>query len=754
MAVTLIDEFVRGGGESSPWPLTSHTPVASGSWTGSSTIVINPDGYIRATTTAAAVRIAMFSGAYGSDDYEVGGVIKVIDGTQVNNRTNFLIRSTSSAGTDGYFAGIWNNGGSFGAYIQINDGAYSLKGSRTFTTSAGSTYYVVASCSGTTIAIAVRDNSTGQWLNTSGSFASATRTNAVTYTAPTSTGQYFGVQTYNSNDPITNGTHIDSVYRSALSEQPPTRSFTATPTSIPSNHAGNITLTLSGIATGWTSETFTVSGVSGTSKVSQSIASGTSATLVVTTGAGTGTLTISDGTSSTTITVAAPALSVSPSSGATNTTPTVTLTGTNTVWTQETAAGLFSVSGGTGASIGTPTVSTDTSATATLTVGSAGGVLTIADTKVTGSTASFTATVPDQSIAVTNSAILWSPGNWYSDGAGAMQSNNVKAASTFARTWNVGAYLRFGFSGASAGTVALSLDCSSLSAITSTNCPLLMVSVSGATPTETVLSAATTSVTIATGVSSGTVKVWLKGTGTLNGSGDRWTTPTQAVKITGLTIPGAASMVAATAKTYKMLVFGDSITEGSSSLSTSKQNTGMDGSQVWSALLADALDAEVGIVGCDSQGWGTSGINNVPTFPLAWPYYSSGLSRLDDSGLLSPMPDLIVINHGKNGVPNSPTITSTLAAIRTAAPNVPMYVVVTFDGSNRSAFTGATMPDGLCKLVDLGSIPEMAGWWLTDGTHPGTRGHARLAAMLAEALVPDFIGGVAYSFGTFGSGRL
>lgn len=67
----------------------------------------------------------------------------------------------------------------------------------------------------------------------------------------------------------------------------------------------------------------------------------------------------------------------------------MTLTGTNTLWASETAVGLFTEAGGTGASIGTPTVTTNTSATATVTCGSASGSLTITDAS-TGATATFT----------------------------------------------------------------------------------------------------------------------------------------------------------------------------------------------------------------------------------------------------------------------------------------------------------------------------------------------------------------------------
>jgi hypothetical protein len=110
------------------------------------------------------------------------------------------------------------------------------------------------------------------------------------------------------------------------------------------------------------------------------VTSPTSATAVVNTGAGTGSLTISEtvtGSATTVATLAAPALAINLPRGNLQSiqTLTLTLTGTNTVWTQETAAGLFVLSGGTGASITAPVISADGTATATLTVGTGTGSL-------------------------------------------------------------------------------------------------------------------------------------------------------------------------------------------------------------------------------------------------------------------------------------------------------------------------------------------------------------------------------------------
>jgi hypothetical protein len=85
------------------------------------------------------------------------------------------------------------------------------------------------------------------------------------------------------------------------------------------------------------------------------------------------------GSASAVANVAAPILAISPSLGNPQSTQTLTLTGTNTVWTQEAASGLFALSGGTSVSLGTPTITADRAGSVTLIVGSGTGTLTITD---------------------------------------------------------------------------------------------------------------------------------------------------------------------------------------------------------------------------------------------------------------------------------------------------------------------------------------------------------------------------------------
>lgn len=195
-------------------------------------------------------------------------------------------------------------------------------------------------------------------------------------------------------------------YIGAWEASVPPAGFTIAPSAIPKNHAGNITLTLTGSGTSWSnaSTVFTPSGVAGVVKVSQSVTSATAATVVVTTGTGTGTLTLTEsvtGTNTATTTVGVPAVAVSPTSVTVSSTATLTLTGTNTVWSQETAAGLFSVTATGGNSIGTPTVTSNTAATAVLTVGPFTGTLTLVDNS-TGATTTITAAAVSGSLAVTS----------------------------------------------------------------------------------------------------------------------------------------------------------------------------------------------------------------------------------------------------------------------------------------------------------------------------------------------------------------
>ena len=141
----------------------------------------------------------------------------------------------------------------------------------------------------------------------------------------------------------------------------------------------SIALSLLGFGTSWGSgTTFTVSGVSGTTKSSQSVTDGTHATVTVATGSTTGTLTISDGTASATFLVSPQSIAAAPFNLPANHSGhiAIALTGSGTTWNGGTTFGIAGVSGTSKVS---QSVTSATSATLTITTGSGTGTLTVTD---------------------------------------------------------------------------------------------------------------------------------------------------------------------------------------------------------------------------------------------------------------------------------------------------------------------------------------------------------------------------------------
>jgi hypothetical protein len=184
----------------------------------------------------------------------------------------------------------------------------------------------------------------------------------------------------------------------------------ASPATIPSNHVGNLTVTVSSNVTHWTGGTvFSVSGVSGISLVSYNIISPGKATVVLSLPGSltsnppgnTGTLLISDGANTALVNVGLPTISVTPSTLAAASVP-VSVNGANTSWLQETPGTLFSVSGGVGDSVsGTPAISYNNAANLTIWTGSQLGTLTLTDNSTGAATTLSYVSYPAPVVATT-----------------------------------------------------------------------------------------------------------------------------------------------------------------------------------------------------------------------------------------------------------------------------------------------------------------------------------------------------------------
>ena len=383
-----------------------------------------------------------------------------------------------------------------------------------------------------------------------------------------------------------------------------------------------------------------------------------------------------------------------------------------------------------------------------------------------------------QDIAVTNSALFFAPYATYSDGGGALAANNVKASSTLAKWTTPGSYLEFKVTvSGGAGSVSLLLDTTSTNGVTANECPILSYGYDDRphSTNQLVYSASPVVLTLATGLGSATYtfRVEFKAIG-LNTPGDRWTTPAQAVTITGVRIDASASISASTRRTKNLIVFGDSLAEGAGCIAAADPNgdvnaTDNDGIQAFPSLIARALDAEIGQIAYGGCGF-IRGIDNAvasSTNPSLYSAtaanrfhdrYFNGASRLVTSAY-SPVPDYIVVMMGYNdgGSLTAGNVTDTVNSIRTAAgasawlfilpdplPNNQSATIQT--GVAAASQTYRTIYLALTQLYTPGTANRFSADAGVSGAHPNVRGQAAFSTELAKKIQAQIGGG--------GAGRL
>lgn len=346
--------------------------------------------------------------------------------------------------------------------------------------------------------------------------------------------------------------------------------------------------------------------------------------------------------------------------------------------------------------------------------------------------------------APNSAAITWSPYNWLT-------------TSGSSKTINVGAYVKFQFSGTSLQAL---IDTSSLSS--ASPYPWIGVSIDNGPITVTQLTSATT-YSIASSLASGThtALIWYRGL--KDYTIDRWTTPSACISFTRFLADAGATFSAVTPKTTKVLIYGDSITEGAETLTVSPTN---QNETSWATVLGNQINAEFGLVACSAQGWRQVGFGNTPGLfkpaddtNSSWNKYWSGQTRLS-SGLFSPAPTYIVSNMGKNDYGGSvsdanvqASVTGWLTAVRAAAPLAKIFLVIPFGdaGTKESAIRAgfadyqAATPDLKAYVVkasvSFAGVTTVGGDQLsTDGIHPTPLGDARIAsdvAALIQAVISE-----------------
>ncbi|MFT8804521.1 MAG: GDSL-type esterase/lipase family protein [Acetobacter aceti] len=381
-------------------------------------------------------------------------------------------------------------------------------------------------------------------------------------------------------------------------------------------------------------------------------------------------------------------------------------------------------------------------------------------------------------VTVDSPAFVFSPGNWKGDSG--------RTGSGWRRTWNVGAYLRFGVKTGASPSVVLHLgpSASAGTVLTFTN---------GASMTW---SKAAGDVTIPGLAANASNVIAMRFD--LTPQSARWANGANNLLISGATIDGG-SVISALSVLPKgwVLIVGDSITEGIMA------NAGKDDfSYGYTSQLMDALAVagyELCVSACGYSGYLVTGdtTKDVP------PYYqvtgSSGgqggafnasgsrfglidsdTSLLDSAGHLSGWgqtgqePAAVIVNYGTNealstnGGPWSTSdftaaMVQCMAAHRAKAPNawlMPMmpvgfYYSGEYDPKWLSAFNQAvslyrsTYPsDTKVAVIDIGSdlsnrIQANSSYINTGDVHPNALGHALIGATVSAQVLKILTGSTA-----------
>jgi hypothetical protein len=376
----------------------------------------------------------------------------------------------------------------------------------------------------------------------------------------------------------------------------------------------------------------------------------------------------------------------------------------------------------------------------------------------------------ENTIPVISSAFVFSPGNWTGD--------QGRGGSVYRQSWYPGAYFRVTWSTTNENPSAdLLLDTSTLQDMK--NKPVITYNVDGVWTDNVTCSANDIKVDGLHGMGTHCLTVYFKTSEQSNRWGSRDTSGKNVLRVTGLQVDGDSKAETAHPGEKWALIVGDSITEGSAADFGHSDNL-----SDWSYLVGQGLQErgyEYGVSACGWSGWIRPGDNPPGDVP---PYYmisdssygaggtyddahsrwnkidgGAGHSLLDANnhisayGDLSQEPSLILINNGTNDALShsnasdiQASITQSLTALRSAAPQASIYLIVPFgqyalkplhDGL--AAYQAPAPDDKKVFLIDLGKSMANAlnanGYW--SGLHPNLRGHAIFAVkILSKIMIP------------------
>lgn len=240
---------------------------------------------------------------------------------------------------------------------------------------------------------------------------------------------------------------------------------------------------------------------------------------------------------------------------------------------------------------------------------------------------------PEINVLPNDAALIYSPYNW-------------KVEAEQAKTINTGAYIRTVIDGAS---MVLAFDTTGLT----DDYPWIAVKVDGRTIDRYQVSDFVVVSLPSNGTSKHYVEVYFDA---INRTSNRWAGVEVACIFKGIALDGG-SVERPEERANKVLVYGDSITEGVKTFDAAVNVLSNSATQSWALKVGEQLNAEVGVVGFGSQGFNVSGIGGVPPFASAYDELWGGEARD-----FSDPPNLCLWLMGTNDGTNNVTANG-LAAI-------------------------------------------------------------------------------------------
>lgn len=307
---------------------------------------------------------------------------------------------------------------------------------------------------------------------------------------------------------------------------------------------------------------------------------------------------------------------------------------------------------------------------------------------------------PLTTIAVSDANLFFSPYNWQPNGA------------TWKQATAPGAYIETVFSGRN-GRLAVSV--APLAGVAAANYPYVRVTLDGTPGTSTLMVSGQTEIMVGYDLTDAlhTVRIDFMASGVE----DRWVTPEETVRVTGLQVDAGTSLTAPTLESKRLIFFGDSITEG-----VYPNVTYLNGNATLTTckMFADALGCEYGQIGYQQQGYTAAGAGGVPAglvpgnaAATAYDKYVSGVSRLTAT-LFSPAPDYVFCWWGQNDggaadVTLTARVVATISAFRAAAPLADIFILIPSKlikeaaiSAGVAAYNAANPSDTKVFLIDTG----------------------------------------------------